>query len=70
MRYILTKRTYNVLIGRGYKLVCKICKYPLQIGDCVESKPSKYRRRKFYHCDCYDESFIEVEDDGDNGESE
>jgi len=59
-RYTLTQRIYNTMIGRGYKLVCKICEVPLQVEDCVESKPSKYRRRKFYHCDCYDGSFIEL----------
>ena len=101
-RYILTRRVYNTLIGRGYKLVCKICECELKIAKCpkcnsenivvfneeyylckncnhkdlmcslngcVESKPSKYRRRKFYHCDCYDGSFMEIEDDG-NDESE
>lgn len=68
-RYILKKRTYNTLIGRGYKLVCKICGCPLQIDDCVESKPSKYRRRKFYHCFCYDESHMEIPN-GDNNNEE
>jgi len=98
-RYILTKRVYNTLLGRGYKLVCKICEFPLEIAKCpkcrsrnvvwadslkqefkckdcgfkddacnlngcVESKPSKYRRRKFYHCKCYDDSFFEVKDNG------
>ena len=61
-RYYLTKRVYNTLMGRGYKLICKICSLPLQINDCIESKPSKYKKRKFYHCECYDGSFIEIED--------
>lgn len=65
-RYELTRRVYNTLIGRGYKLICKICRCPLQVGDCVESKPSKYRRRKFYHCECYDESFLDVGDENDD----
>lgn len=59
-RYVLTRRVYTTLVGRGYKLVCKICEQKLHIGDCVESKPSKYRNRKFYHCDCYDDSFIDL----------
>jgi len=62
-RYTLTKRVYNTLIGRGYKLECKICECPLEIDDCVESKPSKYRKRKFYHCECYEESHIEVDEE-------
>ena len=67
--YILTARTYSTLTGRGYRLVCKICGCPLQTGDCVESKPSKYRRRKFYHCKCYEDAFLEIEN-GDNGDDE
>ena len=72
-RFILTRRNYNTLIGRGYNLVCKLCKHPLQIGDCIESKPSKYgkQKRKYYHCECYDGSFIDVGDDEeDNDEFE
>ncbi len=69
-RYTLTKRIFNTLKGRGYKLVCKICDCPLQVGDWVESKPSKYRRRKFYHAECYDESFIEVEGEDDEEDSD
>lgn len=67
-RYILTRRVYNTLVGRGYKLICKICGCQLQINDCVESKPSKYRRRKFYHCDCYDGSFMDI-GNGDDDET-
>ena len=63
-RYILSKRIYNTLRGRGYELICKICRCPLHIDDCVESKPSKYRKRKFYHCKCYDDSFIDVDNHG------
>lgn len=98
-RYILTKRVFNTLRGRGYNLKCKICEFPFEIAKCpkcrsqnvvwadnlkkefkcescgfqdvacnlngcVESKPSKYRRRKFYHCKCYDDSFFEVSDNG------
>lgn len=78
VRYVLTERVYNNLISRGYKLVCKICGKPLGLDEngnfvpnhCIESKPSKYRRRKFYHCECYDGSFIETADDGDDGDSE
>jgi len=64
-RYVLTRRVYTTLIGRGYKLICKICEEPLQVGDCVESKPSRYRKRKFYHCDCYEDSFIDLNGNSD-----
>lgn len=47
-RYVLTKRLYNTMTGRGYKLVCRICKVPLQKGDLIESKPSKYQN---WECD-------------------
>ena len=67
--YTLTKRVETVLIGRGYKLVCKICEKKLEVGDCIESKPNKYKNRKFYHCDCYQDSFIDLPD-GDDDESE
>jgi len=49
-RYILTKRVYDTMVGRGYYLVCKRCDCPLQIGDKVESKHSKYRRWKCANC--------------------
>jgi len=58
------------MIGRGYRLVCKICEVPLQVGDCIESKPSKYRRRKFYHCDCYDGSHMDVPELSEEEEKE
>lgn len=103
-RYILTKRVFNTLRGRGYKLVCKLCGLPFEIAKCpkcrsqdivwvdkrikekfmcngcgfsdegcnlkgcIESKPSKYKRRKFYDCGCYDGSFFEsdeVDEDDD-----
>ena len=60
VKYTLTKRVYNTLIGRGFNLVCKLCNLPLQVGDCIESKPSKYRRRKFYHCECYEGCHIDL----------
>jgi len=75
VRYTLTKRVYLNLQRRGYKLICKICEKPLgqdengnfKEGTCIESKPSKYKRRKFYHCECYDGSFIDLgDDDGDS----
>ena len=37
-RYILTKRVYNTLHGRGYKLVCKICEFPLKIAKCPKCR--------------------------------
>lgn len=70
VKYLLTRRVYNTLIGRGYRLICKICRCPLQVGDCVESKPSKYRRRKFYHCDCYQGSFIDLPNGDEEGEDD
>lgn len=67
-RYTLTKRVLQNLQSRGYDLICKICGEPIGLDEnrnfvpnqCVESKPSKYRRRKFYHCECYDGSFIDL----------
>lgn len=67
-RYTLTKRIYSTLKGRGYNLVCKMCNRPLHIGECIESKPNKYKMRKFYHCECYDNSFIDVEGPDDDVE--
>lgn len=37
-RYILTKRVYNTLLGRGYKLVCKICGFNLEIAKCPKCR--------------------------------
>lgn len=68
-RYILNKRVLTTLTSRGYKLICKICGKKFVEGDCIESKPSKYRNRKFYHCDCYDDSFIDTGDDENDEES-
>jgi len=48
--YVLTKRTYDTMIGRGYNLTCKICGEALEIGDLVESKPSKYRHWECFNC--------------------
>lgn len=53
-RYILTERTYNTLIGRGYKVVCKICGCPLVIGQEVESKHSAYWRWECEDCGWHD----------------
>lgn len=52
-RYTLTERTYNTLIGRGYKLVCKICNCHLEIGQEVESKHSAYWRWECEDCGWY-----------------
>ena len=68
-RYKLSQRVYTTLVGRGYHLICKICEKKLEVGDCIESKPNKYKNRKFYHCDCYQDSFIDLPD-GDDDESE
>ena len=132
-RYLLKKRVYNTLIGRRYKLICKICNFPFKIiscpncksqnidwvdknlkekvkcsnceliidacelDGCVESKPCKYRLwqcencdmkysrkqekclkcggivytigRKFYHCKCYENSFIDLNGEDDDGEN-
>lgn len=46
----MTERTYNTLIGRGYKLVCKICGCNLEIGQEVESKHSSYWRWECEDC--------------------
>jgi len=49
-RYILSERTYNTLVGRGYRLVCKICECNLEIGQEVESKHSGYWRWECEDC--------------------
>lgn len=102
-RYILTRRVYNTLLGRGYKLACKICEvsfkvvkcpscdsnnvafkdsdeeyylckkcghsgFACDLDGCIESKPSKYRKRKFYHCSCYEKSFIDLPNGDDDDE--
>ena len=63
VRYLLTERVRKSLQERaknlGYELKCRKCGFELKTGDCVESKPSKYKKRKFYHCECYDGSFME-----------
>ena len=70
VRYILTDRVRKNLESRGYKLVCKICDKKLEVGQEIESKPSKYKRRKFYHKSCYENSFIDLgDDDGDSEDS-
>ncbi len=67
--YILTERVRKLLISRGYKVICKICEEKLKVGQCIESKPNKYRNRKFYHCHCYQDSFIDLPDN-DEGDGE
>lgn len=47
-------------------MVCKICRRPLQFNDLIESKPSKYKKRKFYHAECYDGSHILTREDKKN----
>lgn len=49
-RYILTKRIYSTLVGRGFHLVCKRCDCPLQVDDEIESKHSKYLRWECINC--------------------
>lgn len=49
-RYVLTERIYNTLIGRGYKLVCKICGCHLEKEQEVESKHSSYWRWECEDC--------------------
>ena len=61
--YIMTKWLYNGLTGRGFKLVCEKCNLPFQVGDCIESKPSRYRRRKMYHKECYESMHLDFGDD-------
>ena len=46
--YVLTRKVYNMMVGRGYNLICKICRMALETGDEVESKSSKYRK---WQCD-------------------
>jgi len=43
-KYILTDRIYFTLMGRGYKLICKICGCNLIPGDEIESKRGKYHK--------------------------
>lgn len=33
-RYILSRRVFNTLSGRGYKLICKICGFAFKIARC------------------------------------
>ena len=61
--YILTDRVKKLLTSRGYNLICKICEEKLKVGDRIESKPNKYKNRKFYHYHCYEDSFIDLSDD-------
>lgn len=49
-RYKLTERTYNTLIGRGYKLTCKHCGCALEKDVEIESKPSRYWKWKCEEC--------------------
>jgi len=46
------------MIGRGYKLVCKVCNVPLQKGDLIESKPSKYQNWECDRCQVISKSGI------------
>lgn len=52
--------------------LCKNCGFSdlaCTLDGCVESKPSKYRRRKFYHCRCYDGLFKDFPDGDEDAES-
>ena len=66
--YILSDKVKKLLTSRGYNLICKICEEKFKVGDCIESKPNKYRNRKFYHCKCYQNSFIDLSNDVDDDE--
>lgn len=53
--------------------ICKDCGFSdlaCKLDGCVESKPSKYRRRKFYHCRCYDGLFKDFPDEDDDDEED
>ena len=61
-QYILTREIYQRIIGfKKSKLFCKKCLQELKIGDCVKSNINS-GTAKLYHCKCYDELFLEVED--------
>lgn len=46
--YLLTRRTYNTLQGRGYKLVCKICGDNLEFitAQRPDETDKEYQERK------------------------
>jgi len=63
-RYVLTKKRKKIFEAQGHELICKICTCPILVGDVVESKQQRRGKVKLYHAKCYDDSFIDIPDDG------
>ena len=59
---MLTHDKYQRLLSfKKGKLVCKKCLKELKIGDCVKSNLNS-GTAKLYHCECFDQLFIDVTD--------
>jgi hypothetical protein len=58
-KYTLSAKLKKMLENRGFKLVCKLCEHPLQVGEKVESHPQKRGLIKLYHQKCIEDAQID-----------
>ena len=61
IQYQIDKHVYNRLISFKGKVFCKKCGKELKIGDFVKGHRNS-GTSKLYHCKCYDQLFIELDD--------
>jgi hypothetical protein len=61
IQYVITKDVYRRLISFKGSLICKKCSKELKIGDYVKGNRNS-GTSKLYHCNCYDNLFIDLED--------
>ena len=61
IQYVLNKDVYKRLMTFKGKIFCKKCGKELKIGDSINGNRNS-GTSKLYHCDCYDQLFIDLED--------